>query len=119
MSISTQLKDCKVVLENISFSCGNAKLQMDLSQDETHATDSHHATESNVLKNLCLKTPTAWGNSIVERWIQLDDKVSDKLHMCATLADTISLLQQSIYTEADNIFGHLQPKRETWTKSTN
>ena len=31
--------------------------------------------------------------------------------MCATLADTISLLQESIYTEAANIFGHLQPKK--------
>ena len=31
--------------------------------------------------------------------------------MCATLADTISLLEESIYTEAANIFGHLQPKK--------
>ena len=30
--------------------------------------------------------------------------------MCATLAETVSLLQESIYTEAANIFGHLQPK---------
>ena len=33
------------------------------------------------------------------------------LHMCTTLADTRSLLQESIYTKAANIFGHLQPKR--------
>ena len=112
MSISTQLKDCKVVLEDISFSCGAAKLQMlDLSQDKTHTTDSHHTSESDFLKNLCLKTPIAWGNSIDERWTLLDDKVSDNLHMCATLADTISLLEESIYTEAANIFGHLQPKK--------
>ena len=112
MSISTHLKDCKVVLEDISFSCGAAKLQMlDLSQDKTHMTDSHHTTESDVLKNLCLKTPIAWGNSIDERWTQLDDKVSNKLHMCATLAETVSLLQESIYIEAANIFGHLQPKK--------
>ena len=112
MSISTHLKDCKVVLEDISFSCGAAKLQMlDLSQDKTHMTDSHHTTESDFLKNLCLKTPIAWGNSIDERWTQLDDKVSNKLHMCATLAETVSLLQESIYTEAVNIFGHLKPKK--------
>ena len=99
MSISTHLKDCKVVLEDISFSCGAAKLQMlDLSQDKTHMTDSHHTTESDFLKNLCLKTPIAWGNSIDERWTQLDDKVSNKLHMCANLAETVSLL-------------HLQPKK--------
>ena len=31
--------------------------------------------------------------------------------MCAPLAETVSLLQESIYTEAANIFGHLQPKK--------
>ena len=112
MSISTQLKDFKIVLEDISFSCGAAKLQMlDLSQDKTHTTDSHHTSESDFLKNLCLKTPIACGNSIDERWTLLDDKNSDNLHMCTTLADTILLPQESIDTEAVNIFGHLQPKK--------
>ena len=90
MSISTHLKDCKVVLEDIPFSCGAAKLQVfDLSHDKTHMTDSHHTTESDFLKNLCLKTPIAWGNSTDERWTQLDDNVSNKLHVCATLAQTV------------------------------
>ena len=112
MPFSTQLKDCKVVLEDISFSCGAAKLQvLDLSQDKTHTTDSHNTTESDFLKNLCLKTPIAWGNSVDKRWTLLDDKVSDKLYMCATLADTLSLLQESIYNDAANTFGHLQPKK--------
>ena len=111
MSISTHLKDCKVVLEDISFSCGAAKLQMlDLSQDKTHMTDSHHTAESDFLKNLCLKTPIAWGSSIDERWTQLDDKVSIKLHMCTTLAEAVSHLQETIYTEAASIFGHLQQR---------
>ena len=121
MSISTHLKDCKVVLEDISFACGAAKLQMlDLSQDKIHMTHSHHITESDFLKNLCLKTPIAWGSSTDEQWTQLDDKVSDKLHICATLAETVSLLQESIYTEAANYFGHVQPKKKPgWTKLTN
>ena len=60
VSISTQLKDCRVFFEDISFSCGAANLQMlDLSQDKTHTTDSHRTTESGFLKNLCLKTPVA------------------------------------------------------------
>ena len=86
-----------------------------VSQDKTHTTDSHHRTESDFLKNLSLKTPIAWGNSVDERWTQLDDKVSDKLHMYATLAETVSFLQESIYTEAANIFGHLQPKKRNLT----
>ena len=111
MSISTQLKDCKVVLEDISFSSGAAKLQMlDLSQDKTHMTDSENISENDFI-NLCLKTPTAWGKAVDEWWTLLDDKASDNLHTCATLADTILLLQESIYTEAANIFGHLQPKK--------
>ena len=31
--------------------------------------------------------------------------------MCATLAETLTLLQESIYNDAANIFGHLQPKK--------
>ena len=31
--------------------------------------------------------------------------------MCAILADTLSLLQESIYTEVANSFEHLQPKK--------
>ena len=84
---------------------------LDLSQDKTHTTDSHHTTASDFLKNLCLKTPVARGNSADERWTQLDDKVSDKLDMCATSAKTLTLLQESIYNDAANIFGHLQPKK--------
>ena len=112
VSISTRLKECKVVLVDVSFSCGAAKLQMlDLSQDKTHMTDSHHTTESDFRKNLCLKTPIARSNSVDERWTQLADKVNEKLHICATLADTLSLIQESIYTEAVNIFGHIPPKK--------
>ena len=76
VSIPTQVKSCKVVLEDISLPCGAAKLQRPYRiKDKTHMTDSHHTTESNFLKNLCLKTPIAWGNSIDERWTELDDKV--------------------------------------------
>ena len=76
MSISTHPNNCKVVLEDISFPPGAAKFQMlDLNQDKTHTTDSHHTSESEFLKNLSLKTPIAWGNSIDEQWTLLDDKV--------------------------------------------
>ena len=34
-----------------------------------------------------------------------------KFHMCATSAKTLTLLQESIYDDAANIFGHLQPKK--------
>ena len=81
---------------------------LDPTQYETHMTDSHDTTESNFHKNLRLKTPIAWGNSIDEWWTELDDKVSIKLHMCTTLEETVALLQETIYTEAASIFGHFQ-----------
>ena len=87
------------------------RLFKELSQDKIHTTDSHHTSESHFLKNFCLKTSIAWDNSIDERWTLLDDKVSNNLHMCTTLADVILLLQESFHTEAGNIFGHLQLKK--------
>ena len=45
-------------------------------------TDSHHTVEGDFLKNFSLKTLIAWGNLTDEQWTQLDDKVSNKLHMC-------------------------------------
>ena len=80
MSSSSQLKDCRVVLEDNFFSCGAAKLQiLDSSLHKTNVTDSHHTTESDFFKNLCLNSPIVWGNSVNEQWTQQDDKVSDKL----------------------------------------
>ena len=85
MSILTQVKDCKVVLEDISFSCSAGKLQMlVLSQDRISMTDSYHTIENDFPKNLCLKKSIAWRNSIDLRLTQVDDEVSDKLHMCTT-----------------------------------
>ena len=103
VSIPTQVRDCKVVLEDISLTCGAAKLQMlDLIQNKTHMIDSHHTTESNFLKNLCLKHQL--------QGTELDDKVSIKLYMCTILAEIVSLLQETIYTEAASFLGHLQQK---------
>ena len=83
---------------------------LDLSQDKTHTTDSHQTTEYDFLKNLCLKASVAWGNWWADEWwTQLEDKVTGKLHMCGTLAKTLTLLQESIYNDAAKYF---------WTSST-
>ena len=114
--IPTQVRDCKVLLENNSLSCGGAKLQMlDPIQDETHTTDSHHTMNSNILKNLWLKILIPWGNSIDKRWAELDDKVCVKLHMSIALAETASLLHETIYFELASIFGHLKQKTRQLT----
>ena len=57
VSFSTQVKDYEVVLEDISFSCGAAKLQsLKLSQDKTHTAESQYTIKSDFVKKLCLKT---------------------------------------------------------------
>lgn len=71
---------------------------LDLNQCKT-------AAESNFFKDLCLKKGIAWGNSIDELKAKQDEKVSEKLQMCAILVDTLSFIQESIYT------GHLPPKK--------
>ena len=69
-----------------------------------------HITQLKKISLRTCETPIAWGNSIDEHWTELDDKISIKLHMCTTLAETVSLLQETIYTEAASILGHLQQR---------
>ena len=69
-----------------------------------------HITQLKVISLRICETPIAWGNSIDEHWTELDDKISIKLHMCTTLAETVSLLLETIYTEAASILGHLQQR---------
>ena len=69
MSFSSQLKDCKVVLKEIFFSCGAEKLKMlNLIQDKTHTTDSHHTTE--ILLKTCAWKYVLFGGSQLDttRW---------------------------------------------------
>ena len=58
-----QIKNCKVVLEDIAVSCGAVKLQvLDSCQDKTHTSKPHHTSDSDFLRNLQMKTPIAWAN---------------------------------------------------------
>ena len=58
-----------------------------------------------------MKTPIAWGKANDERWAQLDDTVYRKLNNCNSLTEWLDLLQNTIYNEAANIFGHSQPPK--------
>ena len=57
-----------------------------------------------------MKTPIAWGKANDERWVQLDDIVYSKLKNCNSLK-WLDLLQNTIYNEAANIFGHSHPPK--------
>ena len=112
LSAAVHVKDCKVVLEDISFSRDAVKLKMpNTSQENTHTTSSHLIKEERFLEGLSMKTPIAWGKANDERWAQLDDVVSSKLKKCNSLKERLDLLQNTIYNVAANIFGHYHPRK--------
>ena len=112
LSTAVHVKDCKVVLEDISSSRDAVKLKMlNTSQENTHTTSSHLIKEERLLENLSVKTLIAWGRANDECRAQLDDVVSSKLKKCNSLTERLDLLQNTIYNEAANIFGHYHPRK--------
>ena len=87
------MKDCKVVLEDISSSCDAVKLKiLNTSQESNHVASSHLTKEERLLEGLSMKTPVAWGKANDKRWAQ-----------------RLDLLQNAIHNEPANIFSHSQP----------
>ena len=112
VSTAALVKDCKVVLEDISSSCDAVKLKtQEISQENTHTTSSHLTTEKRLLEGLSGETPIAWGKANDEQWTQLDGIVSRKLKNCHSLIEQVELQQNTTYNEAANIFGHCQPPK--------
>ena len=77
--------------------------------ENTHMTTPHLTNEETLLSRISLKTPIAWGKMNDERWFKLDDLVSNKLNKKGSLSDKISLLENTIYSEAAKLFGHISP----------
>ena len=65
-----------------------------------------------------MKTPTAWAKANDERWAQLDDIVSSKLKNCNSLTERLDLLQNEVYHEVANIFGHSQPSKRNLARQS-
>ena len=112
VSTAALVKDCKVVLEDIS-SCDAVKLKMlNTSQENTHKTSSNLTQEKRLLLGFSIKTRIAWGKVNDERCAQLDDIVYSKLKNCNSLREQLDLLQNTIYNDATNIFGNSQPPKK-------
>ena len=79
------LKNCKVVIEDIS-SCDTVKLKMlNTSQENTYRTSSHLTKEKKLLEGFSVKTLIALGEANGECWVQLDDILYSKLKNCNSL----------------------------------
>ena len=97
LSTAVHVKDCKVVLQDISSSRDAVKLKMlNTSQENTHTASSHLIKEERLVEGLNVKTPIAWGKANDERWAQLDDVVSSKLKKCNSLTERLDLVQSNI-----------------------
>ena len=116
MSSAALVKDCKVVLEDISSRDAVKPKMLKTSQENTHTTSSHLTKEKRLLEGLSMKTPIALGKANHQRWAQLDDIVSRKLINCNSLTEHLDLLQNTIYNKAANIFGHSQPPKKNLTR---
>ena len=97
MSTAALVKDCKIVIEDIS-SCDTVKLKMlNTSQENTHRTRSHLTKEKKLLEGFNVKTLIALGEANGEHWVQLDDILYSKLKNCDSLTERLDLLQNTIY----------------------
>ena len=119
-SVSTDalVKDCKVVLEDIT-SCDAVKLKMlNASKENTHTTSSHLTKVERLLEVLSMNTPIAWNKANDEYWAQLDDIVYSKLKNCNSLTEQLDLPLNTIYNEAANISGHSQVPKRNFAKQS-
>ena len=118
VSTAAHVKDCKVVLEDISSSRDAVKLKMlNTSQENTHMTSSRLTKEERLLEGLSMKTLIAWSKANDKHWAQLDD-VSSKLKSCNSLTELLDLPQNTIYNETANISGHSQPPKRNHVRQS-
>ena len=108
---SSDVKTCKVVLEDIFSYCGAGKLRVlwRSSQEKAHKTCSHHTNEKMLLSNMQVKPPIAWGKLTDERSLQLDDIFRSKLTNSGRLSERLICLESTISAEAATLFGHSPP----------
>ena len=112
--VQPQVKDCKVVLEDI-FRCSVAVKPKTLKPcpDKPHMTPFRHTAEIDYLKGLELRPPIKWCKMDDERWSELDSAVFSKLHNSKSIFERLQLLEETIFSEASKLFGLRQsmPKK--------
>ena len=88
-------------------------------QGNPHTTPSRDSVEKKSPQDLTVKRPISWGKMNDERWSILDSAVQAQLHPCNSLSVRVKLLEDTIYSEASEIFGHcsISPKRNLGGKS--
>ena len=71
--VNAPLKNCKVVLEDISFhSVAGKHNPLKQCQGNPHMTPSRDSVEKKYLQDLTVKRPISWGNMNDKHWSILD-----------------------------------------------
>ena len=112
--VNAPLKNCKVVLEDISFhSVAGKHNPLKQCQGNPHMTPSRDSVEKKYLQDLTVKRPISWGNMNDKHWSILDSAMKAQLHPFNSLSVRVKLLEDTVYREAPKIFGHctISPKR--------
>ena len=107
------ISECQVLLDDI-FSSGQAEQLKALNSclDKNHSASSRQPFERHYLESLAKKDPIAWPPmKDSEKWSQLDDIVSCHLGG-STIHDRIELLENTIFSKASHLFGHLPPPKK-------
>ena len=112
--VNVPLRNCKVVLEDISIhSVAGKHNTLKQCQGNPDRTASRGTIEKKSLQDLTVKRPISSGKINDKRWSTLDSAVQAQLHPCNTLSVRVKLLEDTIYSEASKIFGYctIFPKR--------
>ena len=96
--VNVPLRNCKVVLEDISFHSVAGKYKtLKQCQGNIHTKPFRDTVERKSLQDLTGKRPISWGKMNDKRWSALDSAVQTQLHPCNTLSVRVKLLEDTIY----------------------
>ena len=100
--------DCKVIVKDIFANDETGKSKaLNVSQDKTHSAHSRKSADLDVLDYLEKKAAILWPQMCDEEaWVKLETAVMPKvLQSSLPIAQTMSLLQDEIHTQASTLFG--------------
>ena len=107
--------DCKVVFKDVFSNDETGKFKaLNVSQDKTHSAHSRKSADLDVPDYLEKKAAILWPQMCDEEaWTKLETAVMPKvLQSSLPIAQTMSLLQDEIHTQASTLFGLVTQRKK-------
>ena len=112
---SPSVHNCKVIVEDIFANDETGKSKaLNGSQDKTHSAHSRKSADLGVLDCLEKKPAILWPQMADEgAWVKLEAAVMPKvLQSSLPISQTMSLLQDEIYSQASKLFGFVNQQKK-------